>query len=178
MSRCWKWGYDTESRFSPEGNREPRKNEKQNVVWLDLGLDRLLQNAHCRMDWRGLNWRQADQLGRWLRDDSHAIASQGIPKIANKPPDAWKRPERIPLHVSRGWGMVLLTPRFLISSLQNCETILAGWHHRLDGREFEWTPGDGDGQGGLACFDSWGRKESDSTERLNWMFFCFKPLSV
>ena len=38
---------------------------------------------------------------------------------------------------------------------------------RLDGRESEWTPGDGDGQGGLACCDSWGRKESDTTERLN-----------
>ena len=37
---------------------------------------------------------------------------------------------------------------------------------RLDGRESEWTPGDGDGQGGLACCDSWGCKESDTTERL------------
>ena len=45
---------------------------------------------------------------------------------------------------------------------------MAGWHHRLDGREFEWTPGDGDGQGGLACGDSWGHKELDTTERLNW----------
>ena len=44
----------------------------------------------------------------------------------------------------------------------------SGWHHRHNGREFEWTPGDGDGQGGLACCDSWGRKESDTTERLNW----------
>ena len=44
----------------------------------------------------------------------------------------------------------------------------AGWHHRLDGCEFEWTPGDGDGQGGLACCSSWGRKESDTTEWLNW----------
>ena len=42
------------------------------------------------------------------------------------------------------------------------------WHHGLDGCESEWTPGDGDGQGGLACCDSWGRKESDTTERLNW----------
>ena len=65
--------------------------------------------------------------------------------------------------------MVLLIPRFLISSLQNCETIPAGWHHWLDGHEFGWTPGDGDGQGGLACCDSWGRKESDTTERLNWL---------
>ena len=44
----------------------------------------------------------------------------------------------------------------------------AGWHRRFDGRESEWTPGDGDGQGGLACYNSWGRKESDATERLNW----------
>ena len=48
------------------------------------------------------------------------------------------------------------------------EDEMAGWHHRLDGREFEWTLGDGDGQGGLACCNSWGRKESDTTERLNW----------
>ena len=44
----------------------------------------------------------------------------------------------------------------------------AGRHHRLDGRESEWTPGVGDGQGGLACYDSWGLDESDTTERLNW----------
>ena len=48
------------------------------------------------------------------------------------------------------------------------EDEMAGWHHRRDGHEFEWTPGVGDGQGGLACCDSWGRKESDTTERLNW----------
>ena len=45
---------------------------------------------------------------------------------------------------------------------------MAGWHHRLNGREFEWTPGYGDGQGGLACCNSWAHKESDTTERLNW----------
>ena len=48
------------------------------------------------------------------------------------------------------------------------EDEMAGWHHWLDGHEFGWTPGIGDGQGGLACCDSWGRKESDTTERLNW----------
>ena len=48
------------------------------------------------------------------------------------------------------------------------EEEMAGWHHRLDGREFEWTPGVGDGQGGLACCDSWGHKQSDTTEWLNW----------
>ena len=48
------------------------------------------------------------------------------------------------------------------------EDEMAGWHHWLDGCESEWTPGAGDGQGGLACCDSWGRKESDTTEWLNW----------
>ena len=48
------------------------------------------------------------------------------------------------------------------------EDEMAAWHHWLNGRESEWTPGDGDGQGGLACCDSWGCKESDTTERLNW----------
>ena len=44
------------------------------------------------------------------------------------------------------------------------EDEMAGWHHRLNGHGFEWTPGVGDGQGGLACCDSRGRKESDTTE--------------
>ena len=48
------------------------------------------------------------------------------------------------------------------------EDEMAGWHHWLDGCESEWTPGVGDEQGGLACCDSWGHKESDTTERLNW----------
>ena len=48
------------------------------------------------------------------------------------------------------------------------EDEMVEWHRRLDGHEFEWTPGVGDGQGGLACCDSWGCKELDTTERLNW----------
>ena len=48
------------------------------------------------------------------------------------------------------------------------EDEMAGWHHWLDGHESEWTPGVVDGQGGLACCSSSGRKESDMTEQLNW----------
>ena len=44
---------------------------------------------------------------------------------------------------------------------------MAGWHHGLNGCEFEGTPGVGDGQGGLECCDAWGRKELGTTERLN-----------
>ena len=61
------------------------------------------------------------------------------------------------------------------------EDEMAGWHHWLDGHESEWTPGVGDGQGGLACCDSWGHKESDTTEWLNWtelnVFISFSPFS-
>ena len=48
------------------------------------------------------------------------------------------------------------------------EDEMAGWRHWLHGRESEWTPGVGDGQGGLVCCDSWGLKELDTTERLIW----------
>ena len=44
---------------------------------------------------------------------------------------------------------------------------MAGWHHRHNGHGFGWTLGVGDGQGGLACCGSWGRRESDTTEQLN-----------
>ena len=48
------------------------------------------------------------------------------------------------------------------------EDEMVGWHHWLNGHEFEQAPGVGDGQGSLACCSSWGRKESDTTEWLNW----------
>ena len=49
-----------------------------------------------------------------------------------------------------------------------------GWHHRLNGHGFGWTPGVSDGQGGLMCCGSWGHKESDTTEQLNWTETCLK----
>ena len=48
------------------------------------------------------------------------------------------------------------------------EDEMVGWHHQLNGHGFGWTPGVGDGQGGLVCCSSWGCKESDTTEQLNW----------
>ena len=47
------------------------------------------------------------------------------------------------------------------------EDEMVGWHHQNNGHGFEWTPGVGDGQGGLTCCGSCGRKESDTTEQLN-----------
>ena len=59
------------------------------------------------------------------------------------------------------------------------EDEMAGWHRWLDGREFVWTPGVDNGQGGLACCNSWGRKESDTTEQLIWsdLIFIYSELS-
>ena len=64
--------------------------------------------------------------------------------------DHWKRPDG-----ERNWWQ---------EEKGTTEDEMAGWRHRLDGHEFEWTPGVGDGQGGLACCNSWGHKESDTTE--------------
>ena len=51
--------------------------------------------------------------------------------------------------------------------LGKTEDEMVGWHHRLNGHEFEQAPGDGEGQGSLACCSPWGHKESDMTEQLN-----------
>ena len=52
------------------------------------------------------------------------------------------------------------------------EDEMIGWHHRLNGHEFEQALGVGDGQGSLACCSAWGRKESDITELLNKIIIC------
>ena len=75
------------------------------------------------------------------------------------PPDAknwlvWKDPD-----AGKDW-------RWEKKETTEDETV--GWHHRLNGREFEQTLGVGDGKGGLVCCCPWGNKESDMTEQLNW----------
>ena len=75
------------------------------------------------------------------------------------PPDAksrliWKDPD-----ARKDWGQ---------EKKGTTEDEMVGWHHRVNGHEFGWTLGVGDGQGGLVCYGSWGRKESDMTEWMNW----------
>ena len=75
------------------------------------------------------------------------------------PPDAkswliWKDPD-----AGKDWGQ---------EEKGMTEDEMVGWHHWLNGHEFGWTPGAGDRQGGLVCCSSWGHKESDMTEQLNW----------
>jgi len=54
------------------------------------------------------------------------------------------------------------------------EDEMVGWHHQLNGHEFEQALGVGAGQGGLACCSPWGCKESDMTEQLNWTDLCYQ----
>ena len=61
-------------------------------------------------------------------------------------------------HAEKDWGQ---------EEKGTTEDEMVGWHHQHNGRGFGWTPGVGDGQGGLACCCSWGCKESDTTEQLN-----------
>ena len=55
---------------------------------------------------------------------------------------------------------------------------MVGWHHQLNGHGFRWTPGVGNGQGGLACCGSWSRKESNTTEQLNWTELIFSNICL
>ena len=75
------------------------------------------------------------------------------------PPDVkiwliWKDPD-----AGKDWGQ---------EEKGTTENKMVGWHHQINGHGFGWTPGVGDGEGGLACCGSWCRKELDMTERLNW----------
>ena len=58
------------------------------------------------------------------------------------------------------------------------EDEMVGWHHRLNGHEFEQASGVGNGQGSLACFSPWGRKESDTTEKPNWTELNWKQAQI
>ena len=77
------------------------------------------------------------------------------------PPDVKKRLIRKEPDVGKDWGW---------EEKEITEDELVGWHHLLDGHEFEQAPGVGDGQGSLVCCSPWGCKESDMTERLNWTY--------
>ena len=74
---------------------------------------------------------------------------------------AWSEEDQTPL-----W--LLLTPLYFHKGPSGSQAPGSSNRHHGDGHESEWTPGVGDGQGGLACCDSWGPKESDTTERLDW----------
>ena len=84
----------------------------------------------------------------------------------------WRRLLRIPWSARRSNQSILkeISPGISLEGMMLKLKLQYFGHlmRRVDGRESEWTPGVGDRQGGLVCCDSWGRKESDTTEGLNW----------
>ena len=141
-SRVWMWEKDYEESWAP-------KNWCFWTVVLEKTLESPLdcneiQTVHSKgdkpWDFFGRNDAKAETPVHW---PPHAKSW-----LIGKDSDA-----------GRDWGQ---------KEKRTTEDEMAGWHHRLNGRAFEWTPGVGNGQGGLACCDSWGHKESDTTERLNW----------
>ena len=131
--------------------------------------------------WRKLSAKELMLLNCDVREDSwESLGLQGDPTSPSKGDQSWmfigrtdakaETPILWPPHVKswligkdsdagRDWGQ---------EEKGTTEDEMAGWHHRLDGHEFEWILGVGDGQEGLVCCDSWGHKELDTTERLNW----------
>ena len=114
------------------------------ISWESLGLEGDPTSPFWRRSVLGVHWK--DWCWSW---NSNTLATWCKELTLWKDPDAGK-----------DWGQ---------EEKGTAEDEMAGWHHWLNGHGFGWTPGVGDGQGGLACCDSWGRKESDMTERLNWL---------
>ena len=99
----------------------------------------VLKRSVLGVHWRDWCWSwNSNNLATWCGELTHL-----------KRPWWWERP----------WGQ---------EEKRTTEDEMVGRHHRLNGHGFGWILGVGDGQGGLACCDFWGRKESDTTERLNW----------
>ena len=96
----------------------------------------------------GVHWK--DRCWSW---NFNTLATWWERKLIWKDPDAGK-----------DWGQ---------EEKVTTEDEMVGWLHQLDGPGFGWTSGVGDGQGGLACCGSRGRKQSDMTEELNWTEECF-----
>ena len=127
--------------------------EPKNWCFLTMGLGKTLESP---LDCKEIQPVHSEGDQSWVffgRTDAKAETPILWPPdvkswLIGKDSDAW-----------RDWGQ---------EEKGTTEDEMAGWHHRLDGHEFGWTPGVGDGQGGLTCCSSWGCKESDTTERLNW----------
>ena len=129
-------------------------------LWSKLSAEELmLLNCGVGEDSWKSHGLQGDPTQSILKEISPGISLEGMMlKLKLWPPHAKSWLIGKDSDAGRDWGH---------EEKQTTEDEMAGWHHWLDGRESEWTQGVGDGQGGLACCDSWGPKESDTTEWLN-----------
>ena len=120
----------------------------KNWCFWTVMLEKTLESP---LDCKEINQSILKEISPWMffgRNDAKAETPHAKSWLIGKDSDA-----------GRDWGQ---------KEKGMTEDEMAGWHHGLVWRESEWTPGVGDGQGGLACRNSWGRKESDTTEQLNW----------
>ena len=142
LYHVWMWELDCEESWAPK-----------NWCFWTVVLEKTLENP---LDCKEIQPVHSEGDQPWVffgRNDTKAETPVLWPHYAKnwltgKDSDAW-----------RDWGQ---------EEKGMTENEMAGWPHWLDGHEFEWTPGAGDRQGGLVCWDSWGRKESDTTESLKW----------
>ena len=138
----WMWELDCEESWAPK-----------NWCFWTMVLEKTLESP---LDSKEIHPVHPKRNQSWIfigRTDAEAET------LIHWPPDAkswliWKDPD-----AGKDWGQ---------EEKGMTEDEMVGWHHRLNGHGFGWTLGVGDGQGGLACCGSWGRKESDTTEQLNW----------
>ena len=130
-------------------------------LWRNLSSEELmLLNCGVGEDsWESLAWTARRSNQSILKEISPECSLEGAETPVLWPPHAKSWLIGKDSDAGRDWGQ---------EEKGTTEDEMAGWHHRLNGCESEWTPGVDDGQGGLACCNSWGHKELDTTERLNW----------
>ena len=124
-------------------------------------------------DW-GVGWNPQDRCPYIIKNEKQQQITKELEQEREENSIDWDEPKRHIQyfgHLTRSW-LIGKDPDagrdWGQEEKGTTEDEMGGWHHRLNVHEFEWTPGVGDGQGGLACCDSWGCKESDMTEQLNW----------
>ena len=167
--------------FFSRRNVKKTKNVCFCLFWIQICWIYLLSNKwelDCEESWVSKNWRFCtvvlektleSPLGCKKIQPAHPKGDQSWVFIGKTDAEA-ETPILWPPHVKswlvgkdpdagRNWGQ---------EEKGMTEDEMAGWHHRLDGHKFEQSLGVYVGQGGLACCDSWGCKESDMTEWLNW----------
>ena len=127
--------------------------------WVPKDAFKLRCWSLLRVPWTARGSNQSIQ-----KEISHEYSLEGLMlKLKLWPPDAkswliWKDPD-----TGKDWRQ---------EEKGTTEDEIVGWHHWLNGHGFGWTPGVGDGQGGLVCCGSWGHRELDMTERLNSIDWC------
>ena len=143
--------------YSPTGSSVHGILQARILEWVAISFSR---ESSWSRDWTWLSCVAGRFFTIWGTREAQCLNSIVYFSLSKKKSHLMRRVDSLEkTDAGRDWGQ---------EEKGTTEDEMAGWHHRLDGCESEWIPGVGDGQGGLACCNSWGRKESDTTEQLNW----------